>query len=213
MTALAHLAVAYATAFVINVIPAFMPSTWLVLAFFYIHYKLPLLLVTIGGAVFASLGRLVLALATRRWGRKIVPAKDRTELDGLGTWLDQRPSWQVPVAVLVYSLGPFPSNQLFIAAGLTRTRLAPVVAGYFVGRVVSFTVSAAATSRAADSLESILRNYWNSPRGVVIQIVSFAALIAFTMIPWRKVLHIPDPTVTQGTQSQGAETAQRPRAF
>lgn len=202
MTTLAWLAIAYAVTFVINVIPAFMPATWQVLAFFYIRYKLPLLLLTVGGALFSSLGRLVLALAARRWGRKIVPAKQRTEIDALGTWLDDRPSWQVALTVFVFSLGPIPSNQLFIAAGLTTTSLEPVAAGFFAGRIISYTFSVAAASKAAGSLETILRNYWTSPSSWVIQLVSFAAVVVFTMIPWRKVLHISVPTVTAQTQSK-----------
>lgn len=200
---LAWLAVAYAIAFVINVFPAFMPATWTVLAFFYVHYKLPLLLLAVGGALFSTLGRLVLAVATRRWGRKIVPAKKRTEIDALGKWLDERPSWQVPLAVFVGSLGPIPSNQLFVAAGLTRTRLAPVAAGFFAGRIISYTLSALAVSKVATSLNTLLRDYWNSPRAWMIQLLSLAALVAFTMIPWRRVLHISVPTAAGQTRAAG----------
>jgi membrane protein YqaA with SNARE-associated domain len=215
MNTLTWLLIAYAIAFVINVIPAFMPATWTVLAFFYVHYHLPLLLLTVGGAAFSTLGRLVLAWAMRRWGRKIVPAKHRAELDGLSTWLDNRPSWQVPLAVFVGSLGPIPSNQLFIAAGLTTVRLAPVAMGFCAGRVISYTVSALAVSKVTTSLESMLRNYWSSPSAWVIQLISLAAIVVFTMIPWTKVLHISVPTVAEQTQSMGrppSDTANRPDA-
>ena len=37
---------AYAIAFVINIVPAFMPSTWMVLAFFHIQFDLPILPLT-----------------------------------------------------------------------------------------------------------------------------------------------------------------------
>jgi len=203
MTTLAGLAVAYAVTFVINVIPVFMPATWTVLAFFYVHDKLPLLLLTVGGAVFSSLGRLVLALVVRRWGRKIVPSKQRKEVNALGTWLDGRPSWQVPLAVFVGSLGPIPSNTLFVAAGLTTVRLAPVVAGFFAGRVISYTVSVVATSRVATSLDAILGSALNSPRAIVIQLVSVAAMVGVTRIPWTKVLHIPVPAVAGQAQAKG----------
>ncbi|HEX6510420.1 MAG TPA: hypothetical protein VF221_22555 [Chloroflexota bacterium] len=203
MTTLAWLAIAYAVAFVINVIPAFMPATWAVLAFFYVHYKLPLLLLTVGGAAFSSLGRLVLALATRRWGRKFVPAKQRREIDALGTWLEQRPAWQIPLAVFIFSLvGVIPSNQLFIAAGLTTIRLAPVVLGFFAGRVISYTVAAVATSKVTYSLDALLKNYLSSPSAWLIQLLSLAAVVGFTMIPWTKVLHIPVPSTTVQTQSK-----------
>ena len=204
MTTLLWLVIAYAIAFVINIIPAFMPATWTVLAFFYVHDKLPLLLLTVGGAVFSTLGRLVLAWAAGRWGRKIVPVKQRTEIDALGAWLDNRPSWQVPLVVFVASLGLVPSNQLFITAGLTKMRLAPVAAGFFAGRAISYTVSAQVTAKAAGSLAGLLRNYWSSPSVWVIQLISLAVIVGFSMIPWRKVLHISTPTATEQTQPAGS---------
>ncbi len=194
MTTLIHLIIAYAVAFVINVVPAFMPATWSVLALFYVHYQLPLLLLTLGGAVFSTLGRLVLAWAAGRWGQRIVPAKKRTEIDALGAWLNGRPSWQVPLVVFVASLGLVPSNYLFITAGLTKMRLAPVAAGFFAGRAISYTVSAQAVSKVAGSLEGLLQNYWSNPSAWVIQLLGLAAVVGFTMIPWTKVLHISPPT-------------------
>lgn len=203
MTALAWLFVAYGVSFVINLIPAFMPATWTVLAFFYVHYRLPLLLLTVGGAVFSTLGRLVLALTARRWGRRIVPAKKRRELDALSAWLEQRPAWQIPLAVFIFSLvGVIPSNQLFIAAGLTTTRLAPVALAFFAGRAVSYTTAAIATSKVTYSLDGLLRNYWSSPSAWLVQLLSLAAVVAFTMIPWSKVFHLSLPTGAYPEQSK-----------
>src|SRR5579872_5437342 len=196
MTNVVHLLIAYATSFVINMIPAGMPATWQVLAFFYIRYKPPLLLLTVGGAVFSGLGRVVLALITRRWGRKIVPAKQLANLDALSSWLEERPAWQLPFVVFVGSLGPIPSNQMFIALGLTSIDLRPVTAGFFAGRAISYTLSVAATSKVAGSLESIQRHSLTNASGWVIQLISFGSIILFTMIPWAKILHISKTRVT-----------------
>jgi hypothetical protein len=78
-----------------------------------------------------------------------------------------------------------------------------VVAGFFAGRVVSYTVSAVATAKVAGSLESILRNYWTNPSSWIFQLLSLAAMVAFTMIPWKKVLHISLPAEAQTTQAKG----------
>ncbi|HLJ66453.1 MAG TPA: hypothetical protein VKX16_03735 [Chloroflexota bacterium] len=204
MTTLAWLLIAYGVAFAINAIPAFMPATWAVLAFFYVHYKLPLLILTIGGAVFSTLGRLVLAWVARHWGRRIVPAAKRQELDALSSWLENRPAWQVPFVVFIFSvIGVIPSNQLFIGAGLTTTPLAPVALGFFAGRAISYTGAALLTSRVTYSLEGLLRNYWSSPSAWLVQLVSLAAIVAFTMIPWSKVLHISIPTEARAQQPAG----------
>ncbi|HEX8917518.1 MAG TPA: hypothetical protein VF898_03365, partial [Chloroflexota bacterium] len=114
---------------------------------------------------------------------------------------------QVPLVVFVASLGFVPSNQLFITVGLTKMRLAPVAAGFFAGRAISYTVSAQVTAKAAGSLDGLLRNYWNSPSAWVIQLVSIVVLVGFTMIPWRKVLHISAPTAAGQTQSKGSASS------
>jgi hypothetical protein len=46
--------------FGVNIVPAFMPPTWIILAFFYLRYHLNLLPTVIIGAAAATLGRVVL---------------------------------------------------------------------------------------------------------------------------------------------------------
>lgn len=58
-----RLALADAVVVLINMVPAFMPPTWAVLAFLGVRYPLLLLPLTVGGAFAAGLGRTVLALA------------------------------------------------------------------------------------------------------------------------------------------------------
>ena len=54
---------AMALVFVINIVPAFMPATWMALAFFRIKFGLPLLALSIGGSIVAAAGRWALAKA------------------------------------------------------------------------------------------------------------------------------------------------------
>ena len=42
------------------------------------------------------------------------------------------------------TVSPFPSNQLFLAAGLTRVNLPLVGAAFFVGRAIEYTIAAGA---------------------------------------------------------------------
>jgi hypothetical protein len=111
--------------FAINLAPAFMPPTWSVLAFFRLDFGLPLLPLVAGGALASTAGRLALALAGRRWGRRPLGRQRRESLSRLGAWLEARGQSAAP-AVLLYSVGPLPSSDLFIAAGLTgRTAAGP----------------------------------------------------------------------------------------
>jgi sulfite exporter TauE/SafE len=93
--------------------------------------------------------------------------------------------------VLIYSFGPIPSNQLFIAVGLTGMRLTPVVAAFMAGRLVSYTVSGLIVHRAASSIEAALTSSWRGVVPVLLQLLAFAGLFLFTLIDWRRVLHLP----------------------
>ncbi len=197
MHTILQLLLAWAIDFIINVVPAFMPPSWTLLAFFYIHFHLPLLVLTIGGATSSTLGRLVLAWEAQHWGRRIISKQQKREMSALGAWLAQRPSWQIPLAVLVFSLGPVPSNAIFIAAGLASLRMLPVVVGFWVGRVISYTINAYLTHRIVSTFHGIVEQYVTSVSGWIFQIVAIVALAGFTFIPWTRILHIQVPGTTE----------------
>ena len=69
------LLVAFALVFAINLVPAFMPSSWMVLAFFYIKFDLPLLVLTIGGAIVSGFGRMALAKGSAVFRRRFMRAQ------------------------------------------------------------------------------------------------------------------------------------------
>jgi membrane protein YqaA with SNARE-associated domain len=181
---------AYAVVFIINVVPAFMPPTWSILAFFLIRYHVPLLPLAIGGAVMASSGRLVLALLSRQFGARLLSPQRQASLHHLGTWLETRARWATPMAVLIYSFGPIPSNELFIAAGLTGLRLKPVVGAFFVGRLISYTLFAMAAHTAADRLEDIVSDQVRNVSALALQIAALAILILIARIDWIRLLKI-----------------------
>ena len=191
MTGLAWLVVAYIVVFLINLVPAFMPPTWSILAFFLIRYDLPLLPLALGGALAASAGRLGLALASRHWGRRLLSPQYRENLVHLGTWLEQRAAWATPVAVLLYSFGPIPSNNLFMAAGLTGMRLAPIVAAFFVGRVISYTFFASSARAVVDRIEDTFVGHWGSLAALALELAALAVLVIFTRLDWPRLLHLP----------------------
>jgi uncharacterized membrane protein YdjX (TVP38/TMEM64 family) len=95
--------------------------------------------------------------------------------------------------VLVFSLGPVPSNAIFIAAGLTSVRMVPVVIGFWVGRVISYTVNAYLTHKIVSSFQGIVEQYLTSASSWIFQVVAIAAMAGFTFIPWTRILHIQVP--------------------
>jgi membrane protein YqaA with SNARE-associated domain len=195
MSVVDWLLVAWAVAVVINVIPYFMPPTWAVVAFFLIAFSLPVWPLAIGCALASTAGRCALYYLSARWGRRLLPAKRRQNVDVLGRWLNARPSWRGVVDVLLYSLGPIPSNDLFIAAGLSGAKLWPVALGFLPGRLVSYPALALAAKGANDHFDGALTRQWHDPKWLALELLSIAGLILFSRIDWPRILHLPHPTL------------------
>jgi membrane protein YqaA with SNARE-associated domain len=195
MTPLDWLLIAYAGVFVINVVPAFMPATWMVVAFFLIVYRLPLWPLCIGCAVAATGGRCVLTLISRRWGRKLLSAKQQANVTALGNWLNGKSGWRQMLAVLLYASGPIPSNQMFIAAGLSNVKIGPIAAGFFLGRMVSYPFFATTARGVNDRFGNIFIKEWKDPKFIVLELLSVAGVVIFARIDWPRLLHLPVPSV------------------
>lgn len=180
--------------FAINLAPAFMPPTWSILAFFAITFGLPVLPLAIGGAFAASAGRLALALASRHSGQRFLSERSRDNLGALGDWIDTKGKVAAPLAMLLYSFGPIPSNQLFIAAGLTTANLVPIVGAFLAGRLLSYTLWVSTAHFAVTRLGDLFAAEFRSATLVGLQLVAIAVLVLFTRIDWRRFLASTAPT-------------------
>lgn len=130
--------IVFLVVFVANIIPAFMPPTWSLLSLFAIFYDLPPLELTIIGAVSSSLGRYVLASYSRPLADKFLPKKQKKNIKYLRNFLRYENNELPFIIALLYALGPFPSNTLFIVSGAAHISVRWILAGFFVGRLVSY---------------------------------------------------------------------------
>lgn len=168
----------------LNAIPAFMPPTWTVLAYFHLQHGLGVVPLALVGAAGATTGRALLALASRAAGPRIVPAQWRTNIEALADMLPQRRSLGF-AALALFALGPIPSNHLFIAAGLAHAPLGPILAVFGVTRCLSYVLWISATTVVASSLRDVIAPRFGSGAAVAAQLVGFALLIAVMQIDWR----------------------------
>ncbi len=204
MTPFEWLLAAYAVALAINVIPYFMPATWMVVAFFLIVLHLPFWPLCVGCAIASTAGRCILAWTSSRWGRRLLSPKREQNVAALGSWLNQRADWRRALEVFVYALGPIPSNQIFIAAGLARASIGPVAAGFFVGRLLSYPVLAGGARGVNDRFDNLFMRAWHDPKTLILELASIAAIVVFTRIDWPRVLHIPMPPGVDQAKSAAA---------
>jgi hypothetical protein len=177
--------------FLLNVIPAFAPPTWMVFSFIGFSYpEHERVLLAVVGAMAATAGRLCLAKMSRAIvRRRILGETSRANIDAIKGKLEQRKKLTFSL-FLFYALTPLPSNYLFIAYGLTLMDLKWIAVPFFLGRVASyslwsFTGSAVARRIPLESTEAMpyLGVYF-----LVSQALLLFAVYVFTRIDWRSVL-------------------------
>lgn len=170
----------------LNAVPAFMPPTWSLLAYFHLQEGLAVVPLAAVGALGATTGRAILALVSRAVGGRVLPARWRANIATLATELQRRQKLGLS-ALALFALGPVPSNQLFIAAGIAHTPLAPVLAVFGVARFVSYLIWVTVAESAASSLNELISPRLGAGAATVVQIVGFVLLIAIMQLDWRRV--------------------------
>jgi membrane protein YqaA with SNARE-associated domain len=163
-----------------------MPPTWSVLAIFRVTAAPPLLLLTLGGAVSSAIGRAGLALLCRRF-RDRLPERDRRNADALSDFLNRHRRWR-DLIVFGYCLGPFPSNPLFIAAGVGRIPLLPIVLAFFVSRAISYTFWVWTTGQVSQNLGGLFLKEFSSWQAILVQIAALASVVVLLRLPWARWL-------------------------
>jgi membrane protein YqaA with SNARE-associated domain len=180
------LLLAYLLDFVTNIIPLFMPPTWLLLSFFRIHYDLPVWLLAPGGAVCSTAGRCLLALGSRHLGTRFLPEKERKNVTDLGEFI--RHKKLSFFGVLFYAFGPIPSSHLFIAAGLAKLNLKVVAAAFFLGRLVSYTVLVAGAGAVGDQLIPLFKKQFGGWVPYATAAFAVIFIVVLVKVDWRKAL-------------------------
>ena len=181
-----ELLVVAAVVFGVNLLPAFGPPTWIVLAYFRLRHDVPIVPLVIVGAFAASCGRYILALGSRRLGGHL-PEKRRNDLEALGGRISGHGAAQVG-GLGLFLLSPLPSAQLFEAAGLTPgVRLVPLTAAFFVGRLASYTIYVSGASLAESTVSRLLNKGIGSPASIALQVVTLGLLAGVVFTPWAKI--------------------------
>ena len=176
--------------FLLNVIPAFAPPTWMVFSFLGFHfpeYGGPE--VAVAGALAATAGRVTLAKLSRVVIRqKFMSENGRRNVDAIRENLQGRTKLTVGL-FLLYAFSPLPSNYLFIAYGLTAMDLKLIAIPFFLGRSVSYSfwrkASAIVAGKIVMQSEDTLP--YLSVYFVISQIAFLLLVYAFTRVDWQRL--------------------------
>jgi membrane protein YqaA with SNARE-associated domain len=171
----------------LNVVPALMPPTWLLLSYFHLNHGLDVMPLALVGAPAATLGRAMLALLSRRAGPRLLPARWRGNLEHLVELAGEFRT--VSIGLLVaFVLGPIPSEVLFVAVGIARAPLAPVLAIFLAGRLVGYMAWISAASTVSASLADLFQPRIGSASAIAGQIVAYGLLVVAMRIDWTPLL-------------------------
>ncbi len=198
---------AQAVAFLINVVPAFMPPTWSVMAAFHVLGKLPVLPLTLTSAATSALGRLLLAVGSAH-GSRFMPERDRQNAVALGRWINGHRRWR-DVIVFLYCLGPFPSNPLFIAAGVGRIPLLPVTIAFAISRAIANTFWVWTASTVSTNVGGQFTKELTSWRAIAVQIAALVVVVLLFRLPWARILHVQIEATAEAGGDRQAPTADR----
>ncbi|HKM50232.1 MAG TPA: hypothetical protein VJZ75_03545 [Candidatus Bathyarchaeia archaeon] len=168
-------------AFLANVVPAFAPPTWMVLSLYQIdHPLLNTSIVVFLGVVGSVGGRLVMYYYSRLLGR-YVPDKYAENLKSFRSLFEKR-KFGIFIGSFIYSIGPLPSNILFIASGVARTEILPILGGFALARGVSYLLLIYASMRVFSFFEMFGGPYVKD----IVNILGIAAGIAIALVDWKK---------------------------
>src|SRR5215207_11475968 len=172
-----------------------MPPTWSVLAYFHLYHGLPVVPLAFVGALGATTGRAILALGSHAFGNRFVPASWHANVEALVATLQSRPTLALP-SLALFALGPVPSNHLFVAAGLARAPLPPILLVFGSARFVSYLLWVSSASVADRSLREVFGARIRGWGAVALQLAGFALIILLIRLDWRRLLQgrLPTPS-------------------
>ncbi len=170
-------------AFLVNVIPAFAPPTWIVLCLYQINNPSLNSLGLAGFGVLGSVGgRYVMYFYSRLLGR-YVPKKQAGNLSYLAQLAGQK-RMSVFLGTSLYALSPLPSNLLFLGSGISCMEVLPVLGGFALGRIISYTSLSYISSRifflAGGS------SIWYGTYAA--DLIGLAGALSIVLVDWEKTL-------------------------
>jgi membrane protein YqaA with SNARE-associated domain len=172
---------------IINAIPAFMPPTWTIVSYFYIKYKVNLLLITVIAAISSSIGRLFLAKYSFKIASKLLSLESKKNLNFIGSKIKGHPI-KVLIFTFCWAVSPIASNVLFIIAGLSKINLRYVLIGFFVGRLISYFLLGYTAYFIYKNIRNIFVDSIFDYRNLLIEILSILVLFIYMFIDWKTLL-------------------------
>jgi len=165
----------------INAAPLLMPPSWIVLSsFLALDPTLNILVLALVGATGATIGRFFLKRISHLF-RRFIGKEQISNLDIIGNFLNRRKFGYILTSFL-FAATPLPSNMLFVAYGLMRTKSIGLYIGFWLGRVLSYYIM---LSISEVVLTPFLQLFEDRYIGILVADgLGIGAVILFACIDW-----------------------------
>jgi len=173
--------------FAMNIVPVLMPPTWIVLSTLYFLFpqQFSLIPLVVLGAFASTLGRVVLC-RIGTLSRRIMSDERKRSMDAAGRALKST-KYGGLVMTFIYALSPLPSNAYFLTMGTMKCHFFSIFLGFWLGRLVSYSITTAAANTVFTSLTAVFTS-----QILVVALLDSLALglmIVFLFIDWEKLFH------------------------
>ncbi len=173
--------------FAMNVVPVLMPPTWIVLSTLYFLFpqQFSLIPLVVLGAFASTLGRVILC-RIGTLSRRIMSDERRRNMETAGRALKST-KYGGFVMTFLYALSPLPSNAYFLTMGTMKCHFFSIFVGFWLGRLVSYSITTAAANTVFTSLAAVFINQIIAV--ALLDSLALAVMIAFLFVDWEKLFH------------------------
>lgn len=173
--------------FLLNTIPIFGPPTWMVLSFISFFYDVPSLPFFIFVALCAAtLGRVVLTLSSKHIIRnRLLGERYKKNMEYLKIHLEKKPHL-TSFVFFIEAFTPIPSDQFFIAYGLTGMKLRYALVPFFIARIFTYsfwTYTATELSKSAWAQNFNIFSFLSWPV-IIAEVFILFLIFLFVKIDW-----------------------------
>jgi hypothetical protein len=177
--------------FLVNLIPVFGPPTWMVLSYIGLFYEIPSIPLFVLTALLAAVcGRFLLILFSKNIIRNnLFPNKYKKNMDYLRNRFENKPYW-ISLIFFIDAVTPLPSDQLFIAYGLTGQKARYALIPFALGRSFTYTFWAITSITIAKqaTLKALTNFSFFSTTFILMEILLCFLLYFYVKIDWQYLI-------------------------
>lgn len=172
-------------AMLMDIFPIPLPPAFTIMLFLYVVYDLNIWVTIAVGVAGSILGRWILTLYIPYLSGKIFTQAKNEDVQYLGEKMKQK-GWKGQGFILGYSLLPLPTTPLFLAGGMARLSPFFLIPPFFVGKVISDTLTVHFGSIVVENTSSFLEGVvsWKSISGLLLGLLMIFTLL---FVDWKTV--------------------------